>query len=60
MKGLIAQTNALSTLGPSPMPVGDGLFSFTSFLRHQGLDVKLYQMMYFAKKQKFIILIQIV
>ena len=28
----------ISTLGPSPMPVGDGLFSFTSFLRHQGLD----------------------
>ena len=28
----------ISTLGPSPMPVGDGLFSFTRFLRHQGLD----------------------
>ena len=34
--------------------------SFSSFLRHQVLDVKLYQMMYFAKKQKFIVLIQIV
>ena len=35
MKGLITQTNALSTLGPLTAATVGGLFSFTSFLCHQ-------------------------